>query len=232
MFYAYTFLITIILKTAVPMSDLQINSTEDFKVTGDGSSHLWNQTEWIDIPQLSFSGITAKTKVKTLYSKTGMYFLYECEDEKIISTLRGENKDLWTEDVIEVFIWTDKRHPIYFEYELSPLDYELPLIIPNIDDKFLGWIPWHYTDERKVQHATSVKGGKKEHNAQIDSWTGEFFIPYDLLAPLANVPPEKGTVWYINFYRIDHDRGVSTWAWKPIEGTFHQFEKFGKATFN
>lgn len=230
MLFANVILLSIFLNLNT-MSDLQILHTEDFIVTGDGSSAAWDQAEWINIPQLSTSGIKAETKVKTLYSNTGIYFLYECEDEKITSTLREDNADLWTEDVIEVFIWTDKRHPIYFEYELSQLNYELPLIIPNIDNKFLGWIPWGYTDGRKVQHATSVQGGKKENNAKIDSWIGEFFIPFDLLKPLANVPPKKGTEWYMNFYRIDHDRGTSTWAWKPVDGSFHQFEKFGKVTF-
>jgi hypothetical protein len=227
----YALILTLLLRISTPMSDLQIDHIEDFKITGDGSADSWNQAAWIDVPQLSFDGITAQTRVKTLYSNTGIYFLYECEDEKITSTLREDNADLWTEDVIEVFIWTDKRHPIYFEYELSQMNYELPLIIPNIDDKFLGWIPWHYTEERKVQHMTSVKGGEKENGAQIESWTGEFFVPYDLLSPLSNVPPEKGTTWYVNFYRIDYDTGMSTWAWKPVEGSFHQFEKFGSLTF-
>ena len=36
--------------------------------------------------------------------------------------------DLWNEDVFEVFLWTDERYPVYFEYEISPLNHELPIL--------------------------------------------------------------------------------------------------------
>jgi len=212
-------------------SNLMIPKVEDFTITGDGASNAWENVTWTTIPQQGFDGIQADTRVKVLYSEKGLYFLFVCEDEKITSTLREDNADLWTEDVVEVFIWTDRRHPIYFEYELSPFNYELPLIIPNIDNKFLGWIPWNYTGERRVQHATTVKGGKKEAGGAIDAWIAEFFIPFDLLKPLANVPPEKGIQWNMNFYRVDYDQGLSTWAWQPVQGTFHQFKEFGGVTF-
>ena len=205
--------------------------TENFKITGTGRASEWDRTEWIDIPQREFGGITKSTKVKTLYSHEGIYFLYRCEDEKLTSTLREDNADLWKEDVIEVFLWTDEGIPLYFEYELSPMNYELPLLIPNLDHKFLGWIPWHYTGDRKVIGATSVDGGKKQASAPIKSWTGEFFIPFDLLKPLQNVPPTSGMKWRINMYRMDYDTGWSTWAWQPTKDTFHEYEKFGTLVF-
>jgi hypothetical protein len=58
--------------------------------------------------------------------------------------MQGDFLDLWNEDVVEAFFWTDESNPIYFEYELSPLNYELPILVPNNKGKFLGWLPWHY----------------------------------------------------------------------------------------
>ena len=49
--------------------------------------------------------------------------------------------------MFEVFLWPDERDPIYFEYEISPLGRELPILVPNLDGKFLGWRPWHYEGE-------------------------------------------------------------------------------------
>mgnify|MGYP006176879765 CR=1 FL=1 len=73
-------------------------------------------------------------------------------------------------DVFEVFLWTDERHPIYFEYEISPLNRELPILIPNFGGQFLGWRPWHYEKDRKTRKATAVTGGPKQSGAAIQGW--------------------------------------------------------------
>ena len=57
-------------------------------------------------------------------------------DSAIVSTMKGDFLDLWHEDVVEAFFWTDERVPVYFEYELSPLNYELPIMVPNYDGNF------------------------------------------------------------------------------------------------
>lgn len=135
---------------------------------------------------------------------------------------------MYEEDVVEIFLWTDEQYPIYFEYELSPLNYELPILVPNFNGDFFGWLPWQYEGERKAIHATNVKGGKKEPGSKIAQWTAEFFIPFELLKPLRNVPPVKGTRWRANMYRIYYDEGKSkTWEWQPVSGTFHSIQEFG-----
>jgi len=115
--------------------------------------------------------------------------------------------DLWNEDVFEFFLWPDERYPVYFEYEISPLGYELPIIIPNFGGRFLGWRPWHYEGARKTQKATAVTGGAKRSGARVTGWKAEVFVPYELLKPLQSVPPQPGTRWRANFYRVDYDGG-------------------------
>ncbi len=143
--------------------------------------------------------------------------------------MKADNLNLWEEDVVEVFLWTDENFPVYFEYELSPYNFELPIMVPNNNGKFLGWLPWHYEGERRTQHATSVihNNGK-----DISAWVAEFFIPYKLLAPLSNVPPQSGTKWRANMYRIDYDKGSEVpFFWQKVTGTFHEYRKFGTFVF-
>jgi len=220
------------LQESMDSTTLRAVYTSDFNITGDGSAANWEKTEWVSLPQRSFEGIKKETRMKILYSDSGIYFLFLCEDEKLTATMTEDNLDLWTEDVIEVFLWTDEDHPLYFEYELSPLNYQLPLLIPNFEGKFLGWIPWHYFGERVIKHETSVQGGLKEPNAEITAWKGEFFIPYAILEPLNNVPPKKGMKWRINMYRNDYDTGLSNWTWQPIDKSYHEYEKFGTLLFD
>ena len=47
---------------------------------------------------------------------TGLYFLMEGTDRTLTATMNEDFMDLWKEDVFEVFLWTDERFPVYFEY--------------------------------------------------------------------------------------------------------------------
>ncbi len=210
---------------------LRISKTDDFEIDGAGNAPAWQQATWVEL-KMRGDGKTLDTRAKVLYSETGIYFLMECEDEQLTATLTEDFADLYNEDVVEVFLWTDEEFPVYFEYELSPLDYELPIMVPNRDGTFFGWRPWHYEGERRTKHATAVKGGPKESMAKIDSWTAEFFIPYTLLKPLGNVPPQAGTRWRANMYRIDYDQEKPRYfLWQPTSGNFHQYQEFGTFIF-
>ncbi len=115
----------------------------DFQLTGDGNESAWSSAQWTVLnPQQP--GVSYETRFKIMYSDSGIYCLYQCMDSAIISTMKGDFLDLWHEDVVEAFFWTDERIPVYFEYELSPLNYELPIMVPNYDGNFFGWRPWHY----------------------------------------------------------------------------------------
>ena len=208
-----------------------IKKCQDFKINGYGNADIWKNTEWINLMQQGKNISPYQTKVKVLYSETGIYFLFDCEDKKLTSTMNADNMDLWHEDVVEIFLWTDESFPVYFEYELSPMNYELPIIVPNNKGTYLGWLPWHYGGDRRVQHATSVTGGKKESGAAVTGWIAEIFIPYKLLAPLSQVPPVSGTKWRVNMYRVDHDNGSSQFVWQKTNRNFHDYNSFGTFIF-
>lgn len=211
---------------------LRVPPTEDFEVTGDGSAEAWKKAAWEPLHKRIKDGHPYETRIKVLYSKTGLYVLMDATDEKLTATFKEDYQNLWTEDVFEVFLWPDERHPVYFEYEISPLNVELPILVPNLDGKFLGWRPWHYEGERKTRKATAAVGGPKKSGADVKGWKAEVFIPYELLKPLQNVLPKSGTRWRANFYRMDYDGGKSTgWDWARVGPSFHEFEKFGTLVF-
>jgi hypothetical protein len=158
--------------------------------------------------------------------------LFNGTDEKLTSTMTNDFDNLWTEDVYEAFFWPDERDPLYFEYEISPLNKELPILCPNPDGKFLGWRPWHYEGNRKVRKATAAQGGEAKSGAAVKGWTAEVFIPFELLTPLRNTSPQPGTKWRANFYRMDYDGGKqSAWDWARVGASFHEYQKFGTLVF-
>ena len=211
---------------------LTVRPVEDFEVNGSGDHAAWKNVEWTALRRRQSDGHPYDTRFKTAYSKTGIYFLMDGTDRKLTASMAEDFMDLWNEDVYEVFLWTDERYPVYFEYEISPLNRELPILIPNFGGQFLGWRPWHYEKERATRKATTVTGGAKTTGAAIQGWRAEFFIPYVLLRPLQNVPPKPGTKWRANFYRMDYDNGTRTqWDWARVGNSFHEYEKFGELVF-
>ncbi len=158
--------------------------------------------------------------------------MMEATDAILTASMRNDFEDLWNEDVFEVFFWTDERYPVYFEYEISPLNKELPIIIPNFAGEFFGWRPWHYVGNRKTKKKVKIEGGPQKSGATIQGWRAEVFFPYDLLKPLQNVPPRSGTRWRANFYRMDYDGGKKTaWDWARVGPSFHEYKKFGTLVF-
>jgi hypothetical protein len=211
---------------------LSVRPVEDFEVTGNGEHAAWQKAEWVTLRRREPQNHPYDTRFKVVYSSTGLYCLMDGTDKKLTATMNEDFMDLWTEDVYEVFLWTDERHPLYFEYEISPLNRELPIIIPNFGGQAYGWRPWHYERDRLIRKATSVSGGPKQSQAAIENWRAEFFIPYTLLKPLQNVPPKPGTRWRANFYRMDYDQGKrSQWEWARVGTSFHDYQNFGELIF-
>ena len=206
---------------------LPVEKTEDFACTGKGSAANWGKITWLSLPGRNENGQGFQTRMKMLYSDSGIYCLFYCQDSVLTSTLREDFSDLYNEDVVEAFFWPDEVVPMYFEYELSPFNYELPILVPNLKGSFMGWRPWHYEGDRRTRHATHIF----QSNDQVVAWTAEFFIPYKLLKPMSNVPPAKGTRWHANFYRIDYDKKVSEWSWQATRTNFHDYERFGTLLF-
>ena len=152
----------------LPHKVLTVSRTDDFDVNGRGDAPAWEKARWEPLQLRSAGSHPYQTRVKMLYSATGLYVLMDATDRVITATMKEDFLDLWNEDVFEFFLWPDERHPVYFEYEISPLGFELPILIPNLEGKFLGWRPWHYDGPRKTRKATMVAGGPKQAGAEVD----------------------------------------------------------------
>ncbi len=206
---------------------------DDFAVEGTGAAAAWHATAWQPLTRVGNGRAEYATRAKLLYSATGLYFLVDCADRRLTCSGQADNTNLYTEDVVEVFLWPHEAQELYFEYEISPLGAELPILVPNHQGRFHGWLPWHYEGPRRCRRATSVQGGPAAPGATVSSWRCECFIPFALFAGLGGTPPAAGRTWRGNVYRIDYDETPSTqWAWCPATGGhFHNFRQFGTLRF-
>jgi hypothetical protein len=228
------------------MKNLVIPRVADFTIDGAGKSTPWNKTAWRALVHTGKGNGRYKTNFKALYSETGIYFLFDCEDKKLTCFKTNFGDDIYRGDVVEVFLWPQEDQRVYFEYEISPIGVELPLLVsqappprdtfPQITPVDLhGWLAWHFEAERKVLSATCIRGGEKKMHAAVNGWSAEFFIPFALLQGLPHCPPKPGAAWRANMTRLDWDDGAPTfWAWRwdaPEFDMFHNLNQFGTITF-
>lgn len=211
---------------------ISVRRCDDFTITGTGNASFWQATEWVNLNRRGKGQLDYTARFKMLYSTTGVYVLFDGTDSTLTATMQEDFLDLWNEDVFECFFWTNESDPVYFEYEISPLGYELPILVPNLEGKFLGWRPWHYEGNRRIQKKVSAQGGQNASGAAVSGWRAEVFIPYELLKPLRNVPPVPGTQWRANFYRVDYDdKKTTAWDWSRVGPSFHDIQNFGTLEF-
>ena len=211
---------------------LTVRSTEDFEVSGTGSNAAWARAEWTALRRRPKGEAPYEARFKMLHSKTGLYVLMDGTDKKLTTTGRADFENLWEEDVYEAFFWPFEGESLYFEYEISPMNAELPILVPNNGGAFMGWRPWHYENDRKVRKATASVGGPKAPGGAVTGWSAEFFIPYALMKGLRSVPPAAGSRWRANFYRVDYDGGKTTqWDWARVGPSFHEYRNYGVLVF-
>jgi len=226
-------LLPLALAACTSFPTLRVKPADDFEVSGSGDAAAWAAVDWTPMRRRQADGAPYETRFKMLYSKTGLYVLMDGTDRKLTTTGLPDHSNLWEEDVYEAFFWTDESAPLYFEYEISPLAFELPILVSNNQGTFMGWLPWYYLKDRKIRKATSATGGPKEKGAAVRGWTAEFFVPYGLFKGINNAPPGPGTRWRANFYRVDHDDGKPTqWEWAPVGPSFHEYRNFGILIFD
>jgi hypothetical protein len=238
LFYSISYLLNLLFfpqiianRVANPGEALLIHKTADFALSGDGSADNWKRADWIELHPQGENNSTYSTKAKVLYSDKGIYFLFFCQDDHLTATMKENLLDLWKEDVVEFFLWPDERERNYFEYEISPLNYELPLLLGAGPEGYFAWIPFHYGQTPGTKHMVSVQKRNDAQGDEISSWTAEVFVPYNVLGLLNSVPPVSGTRWRANLYRVDYDKGEANWSWRTTHGNFHELDSFGVFQF-
>lgn len=227
-------LLTVLLSRAAYTQDLTkeafiIHKCSDFTLSGKGDNPSWDKAVWNPLQKLDSGGEAYQSRFKILYSATGIYVLLQGEDHRITTSYDKDFDDLFKGDVFEVFFQPDPQMPLYIEYEINALNKELVLLIKNSNGNISGWVPWHYEGRKKVMKEVVVTAAP---DSAIRSLSAELFFPYSLFNAMSSLPPQSGTIWNGNFYRLDYDTGkMIKWAWSPVERGFHEMKNFRPMRF-
>lgn len=184
------------------------------------SDILWDRIEGVYlIDVVTGCNPQLKTLVKACWNESNVYFRFVCDDDYIVATMKNRDDPLYQEDVVEVFIDVNGSGESYKEIEISPNNIIFDAHITND-------LQGHITID-KSWDAKHIKSSVQHVKDQLI---------YDIMIPNHNLEkfPTKGSVWKVNFYRIDEDsKGVRSYsAWSPTgKVNFHIPQAFRSIRF-
>ena len=171
------------------------------------------------------------TRVKTCYNPTTLFIAFICNDPDIWTTFTQRDEHLWEEEVVEVFLDTDREPSTYVEIEVSPANVLFDSYI--VDPVHIDVPATKQYDLSAIQTAVAVEGTLNRRDDRDRRWTVEIAIPLaEVIKDAKGVVPGQ-TTWRINFYRINADGGGKStgYAWSPTGARFHKPEVFGVVRF-
>ena len=168
---------------------------------------------------------------KLLWDDQNLYISFEFVDTDVWGSLEKHDDKLWTEEAAEVFLDPDGDAKTYVELQVSPRNTTFDSWLPAYRQNDNAW-------ESAMQTAVQVHGTLNQRDDRDSGWTVEMRVPMSAvkgrLEAVKGVPPQVGTEWRANFFRLDHPSGKpqtgSSWS-PPLVGDFHALDKFGTLLF-
>jgi len=158
---------------------------------------------------------------RLVWDDHALYVGFDVEDADIDSPFTQRDDDLYTKDVVELFLDPDGDGLNYYEFEVSPRGVLFDALFPSHRKDLPRSRGWN--GEGVVGAAATTDRG----------WTAELKVPWSAIVHAPRSPPRGGDEWRGNLFRIDvHPEGGDFTAWTaPLVGDFHALSRFGTLVF-
>ncbi|HHX43133.1 MAG TPA: hypothetical protein GX714_03985 [Chloroflexi bacterium] len=171
------------------------------------------------------------TTCRLLWDESYLYVAFDCVDDDIWGITTERDRDIFNQEVVELFVDDDCDDYSYIEIEVSPLNAVLDLYMLNRGGVRRGLWDWNSSGLRT---AVVVDGDPTRRGTLDRRWTVEIAVPMADFMTAPHLPPQAGDVWHVNLYRIDRGTAGDEYsAWSPPgKIDFHTPERFGRLVFS
>ncbi len=223
-------------------------------IDGDINDATWKQAAWttdfLDIEGDSKPKPPFATKVKMLWDDSCLYIAAQMQEPNVWAFKTHHDDVVYHDNDFEFFIDPNNTTHQYFEIEINPINtiFDLFLNSPYRD----GGNPLTTWDAKGMRSAVKVQGTVNNPSDTDKGWTVEIAIPLKSLAVGDHFRiPHDGTLWRINFSRVEWDTNIKdgkyvkqtdtaghpkpehNWVWSP-QGVInmHFPERWGYLLFS
>lgn len=223
------------------------------QVDGNISDAVWQKAAWTslftDIEGDSKPAPYYQTRAKMLWDKKYLYVMAEMKDEHVWAYLHKHDEIVFFDNDFEIFIDPNNHTHQYFELEFNAINTVFDLFLSKPyrvgGGALIGW------NAPGLRSAVKIQGTLNNPKDKDNGWTIECAIPLNALTIGNDVNvPKDGTLWRINFSRVEWDTTVqggkyvkkkgsdgknlpeNNWVWSP-QGVvnMHYPERWGYLQF-
>ncbi len=185
-------------------------------IDGDINDAVWQKAAWTnefqDIEGDLKPKPSLKTQVKMLWDDTCLYIAAKVQEPQLWAYQTHHDDIVFRDNDFEVFINPNNTTHQYFELEINAINTMFDLFL-NKPYKVSGnpMVSW---DATGLRTAVKVQGTVNDPSDTDKGWTVEMAIPLrSLSVGWQPRPPQDGTLWRINFSRVE-------WDTKAISGKY------------
>jgi hypothetical protein len=229
------------------------HTSQPLTLDGNLQESDWQKAAWtsdfVDIEGAKKPLPTFQTRVKMLWNDSTLFIAATLQEPQIWATQTHHDDIIYKDNDFEVFIDPDNNAHQYFEVEVNAINKIFDLYLPKpYRDKGDALISW---DVPGLRSGVAIAGTLNQPQDQDKSWTVEMAIPLKAVRMgFPWQPPTEGTLWRINFSRVEWDTRVAgdknpkvqdaagkdlpehNWVWSP-QGVInmHYPERWGYLQF-
>ncbi len=189
------------------------------RIDGRIDDPAWQKAPWtsdfVDIEGTSKPAPRFRTRAKMLWDDKYLYIAAELEESNVTGTLTKHDSVIFKDNDFEVFIKPLPQTESYYEFEINALNTGWDLFLPKPYSE--GGRADNSWDIAGLKTAVAVQGTLNHSGDTDHGWTVEIAYPLNAFESRQHVPaPQKGTVWRINFSRVEWKPGnpkEDNWVW-------------------
>lgn len=205
----------------MPLSYECHRTTTPIQIDGKLDDPAWKQAKWTsDFVDIQGAGMPAprfRTRVKMLWDDKYLYIAAELQEPNVTATLRKHDSVIFHDNDFEVFLKPLPQTENYYEFEMNAFNTGWDLFLSRPYSE--GGRPDSSWDIAGLKTAVAVQGTINDAKDKDHGWTLEIAYPLDAFNSRQKVPPpQTGTVWRINFSRVEWKPGnpkEDNWVWSP-----------------
>jgi hypothetical protein len=180
-------------------------------IDGDIDDAVWKNAEWTEAFQDIEGDLkphpTFQTKVKMLWGDTCLYIAAQMQEPNVWAYQKHHDDVVFYDNDFEVFVNPNNTAHQYFEMEFNALNTIFDLFM---NKPYRDWGSAMINWNAEGLHSTIKVQGTINNPSDTDTgWTIEIAIPFRAISIGNNVQvPGEGTLWRINFSRVEWDTKV------------------------
>ena len=171
------------LATATPVAFYPVQRA-DQPISVDG---ILDEFAWATAAQINhferilndYDAVLYPTRARMLWDDEHLYVSFACQDSDMWALYDQEDDEMWSEEVVEVFIDPNGDARNYLELEVNPLNAWVDLRIIRLQPDWKSSIDW---DIAGLRTAVAVRGTVNDARDQDKGWTVEIAIPWSAMA--------------------------------------------------